>query len=234
MMSSTTFVNVLLVYVAFLGINVLWWAQNDVFVHSFACKDEYSCTFQSITEVNGEVQCDGYHSCYRATLIQGINESLVYCRGSYSCYKADTIIAISSDFYCRGLFSCAMVDSIYHRNGLIRCDGEMSCFDSNIYVTDSTMSCNGDHSCADSTIIGGDNIQLRGQMSGHNTVFYSNNSLVSYHFFGVSSGNGAKILCNDNFECYVYCYTNACNNLTLICNTSTEEVKMIFLEISTF
>ena len=121
---------------------------------------------------------------------------------------------------CYGLYSCAFVDNIYVINGYVDCYAELSCFRSTITFLDSDdhFYCYGDRSCAQATMYNYWYVYVTGHLAAQNATFYSMATNVNYFFRGVSSGNGAEIICQSGDNCNVNCFTNACNNLTLTCN----------------
>ena len=192
-------------------------------VKSAYCLDAYECAFDSISETGTTgLNCFGYYSCGRATLLESPGQSPIYCFGSYSCYKARVIqhtsLAYSRYITCYSLYSCAMVNHIYNENGPVVCYGELSCFQSKIFVIQDNLSCAGVRSCAQIVAVTNNNNWFGGYLSAQNATFYSNNSFVNYYFRGSKSGYDATIICNNNHTCNIECNTDACNNLKLKCN----------------
>ena len=54
------------------------------------CHEAYECSLQSITS-QGDIECNGYHSCAKAIEISSNSDTQINCYGSFSCYKAKII-----------------------------------------------------------------------------------------------------------------------------------------------
>lgn len=191
------------------------------------CSDAYSCALSTLTSTT--VDCYGYYSCTQAQV--GFGNSITYanCHGSFSCYEAGLLqqeLNNGGSAECFGLYSCALCASIVTRGVL--CRGELSCYQSIIMQSSSTH-CNGDKSCMNANItnyLGNNNNAYNymfGYLSGYGASFdgiYGDNFNYWYtYFYGMNSGNDARITCQDGVtRCYVYCLGNACNNLTLACS----------------
>ena len=98
--------------------------------YALSCDDAFECERQVIFTSN--VDCDGYFSCYKATIQAS---SSLDCYGGYSCYQAQAITYSGiSSVECFGLMSCAQISNIYgSTNSDILCYGELSCMGSGIY-----------------------------------------------------------------------------------------------------
>ena len=202
------------------------------------CYSENECVSENIFVSGGTwARCYGYNSCLKAT-ITAIDGSPTFCFGSYSCYQATKIWHINTtgvtgsnmnSISCRGLYSCANVNSIYQEFGNIDCLAEFACFQSGITIGNGVLNCKSDRGCSSSFIISNHddtNIYLDGHLSGYNTTFTSNYN-VSYYFRGTQSGKNATIFCGDGNKCYIECWGNACDEITLLCN-STNDNRCIF------
>ena len=222
--------------IGFLMIN--WINCIKIFANaSTYCDNAESCAMSSISESGTDaIYCFGRYSCGEATLIS-TDQGGIYCSGSYSCYKASIIQRTTTTQFgwinCDGLFSCAYVEYISTGNSYLDCHGELSCYNSIIYVEDfdKSLTCLGVRSCANSIIYNEYRVSFSGYYSGYNSTLYSNGgsggSDIYFYFYGVYSGLNANIICSDDDTCYIYCYGNGCNNITIIC----ENVGMCTLTI---
>ena len=188
------------------------------------CFDAYSCAFSSISDnSSNSIECDGFYSCYSASLIQSTYSGNIGCVGSYSCFNASSIEHTNTfnagSIECGGLYSCAFVNNIYNMYGTISCDGELSCTNSNISImSNNFLWCNGDRSCAN-TLIKSDEESVHffyGHLSAYNSILYGNGHLVTYYFYGTMSGYNTSIICDIGSTCVIVCYSNACSNIKLL------------------
>ena len=196
--------------------------------------DEYGCYPNcSISAYNELILCDGYKSCFNASLIESRGSEDVKCRGSFACAHAASInIYITGDnFYCDGLFSCAFVDNIYVSTRGMYCYGEKSCYSSNIILNETGLNnniyCDASEGVSNSIIYGIKNIYLRGYGCGINSVFHSVISdnitaIPLFVFAALFSGYNGTIYCRNNGECEINCHSNGCTNLQLFCGNNSD------------
>ena len=156
----------------------------------------------------------------------------IYCHGSYSCYNCDSIKSSSTidwnGIACYGLFSCSNVSYLLQAYGNILCLGEKSCFGSEIAHTSERVEdgiyCHAFMSCSNTRIFTQNTIYVGGFLGASNSIIYTTGDAI-LNFIGVSSGLNTKIICHSGTTCTLYCWSNACNNLTIECDeTCTIEV----------
>ena len=109
----------------------------------------------------------------------------------------------------------------------IRCYAERSCFGSTIYTIpdgNHLLQCHGTESCSEATIYGnGTTALFGGYLAANNALLidvtpFDTSQFSYFDFNGVSSGNGATVICGiNNKTCFITCHSNACNNMTLLC-----------------
>ena len=186
-----------------------------------ACHEESSCLADSISTSTADVQCYGYLSCSEASILTSDPFADVDCDGSYSCYKATQLTMW--DLNCGGLLACAFIDSIFARRN-IYCYGEGSCYGSRLYAS-SYVQCKGVNSCAETIIYAEFVVYGYGYSSLRNSQMISNSTTTYYRFFGLQSGKGATVTCNIGHTCYISCYSNACNELSLSGNGINVDCK---------
>ena len=191
---------------------------------SIECYQAKSCASQDLYLSSSSyfnppyIKCYGYQSCIDDTAIEVQSYPEIFCDGSYSCYNAAEITHSSADSktYCYGLLSCA---NVIDMEGETYCSGDQSCKDSKI-TTDYYTYCNGDRSCSGTQIVVAEEVNFKGAYSGLNALIYNDGGYHSFNFFGYNSGYNATFIYNSYVE--VYCYGNACNNLTLTCQTGAQ------------
>ena len=190
--------------------------QDDAF---YDCSDALDCVNTSMIGAV-DIDCSGYKSCFKAAM--EVEGGSIDCSGSYSCFNAAQIVQIDENDYgfidCRGLMSCAEVSNLSNFYGNIFCHGELSCFKSIIYSKYNTV-CEGDRSCAESIITDSYQVDGKGAYSLYNATMYSKHGESYYNFGGSYSGYNAQIICLNGLNCSINvdCYSNGCNNLSIIC-----------------
>ena len=180
---------------------------------------------------NANIECYGYRSCERASLIESSN-SLINCGGSHSCYKANKIESINGDIECLGLSSCSNTGLIMNENGAIKCWADQACANSKIVTdtgtSDHNLGCSGENSCMNAKIIvRGSTATLSGHLAAQNAILYGNASLTKLNrtsvfvFQGFESGLNATIICNaeNNNTCKLKCFGRSCHNVTVECTS---------------
>ena len=199
-----------------------------LFIDAKFCPDAFSCASQNISEINSSIECYGSSSCTKAPLIESKTQGWIQCYGSFSCYKASIIqhtdtgsTSYPRGIFCYGLYSCSMVDYLYQKTGDVYCDGERACYQSNIIIIAGNFVCYSERGCSDAIITGGSFNFLYGHLAAENTIFNTNSDVATYYFYGTSSGKNSTVICGDGHTCYIECYNNACNELTLRCNNIT-------------
>ena len=210
---------------------LLYSSALSLFHHSCKgelCSTAFGCAETSITEASGSgnenIQCFGYGSCWKAISLTNAGEFGIQCHGSYSCYSATEIQRTSSGdekhIFCYGLLSCAYANTISNINGDIYCGAALSCIGATIYVddTDDSLYCYGIKSCAESTIHVSNIAALYGYLAAQDATLYSDVSGVTFRFWGKESGRDATVICGNGHTCYIDCYSDGCNDLTLICS----------------
>ena len=173
-----------------------------------ACDENSSCLGRNISSNAWFVDCYGYLSCSQAS----ISSTYVDCSGSYSCYKASHMTMQRSPS-CYGLLACGFINSISVLSQPLYCHGERSCYSSTI--DGFIVLCRGSHSCAETTMHLAYYMYIDGYLSVKNAQLISSATTTYYIFRGVESGKGATVMCNSGHNCFITCYLNACNDLTL-------------------
>ena len=182
------------------------------------CHDTQDCISGDVNGGLSSVECWGYRSCLSANAITSV--SSIECYGSYSCNKATEIESIGdNDIECAGLMSCAEVDSIIVNSRSLVCSGEQSCSYSNIILlgSDGNLNCYASQSCSNSIITSRNTNTFYGGLAALNSIFYSNDSSVTYWFHGAYSGYNATIYCGIGHTCSIFCAGTGCINLNAIC-----------------
>ena len=195
-------------------------------VASKSCYNAYSCAYQNISVNDGTtLQCWGFASCSNSKSITTSNGSYLSCAGSYACYNTEKIRVNSDYIYpyavaCDSLFSCANITRFFIQDPVLHCYGELSCAYSNITQASPTqgVQCFGGRSCVGAKIsipssTGG--FQIKGHLAGYNAILQAS----KFYFYGRDSGLNSTIICKKGQTCTVACYSNACHNMVLICET---------------
>lgn len=193
------------------------------------CYTLNACSATIVSSNDSLIQCYGYKSCFNATSINAIQNSHINCHGSFSCTNSTSIRQFDKfeDIYCYGKHSCANVGDIYNEYGGILCGGETSCTNSKLTAEIEqdirNIECGGDRSCSHTNITNGYPIHFGGYLSGLNSSIYNPVTQLTrsyyylYDFSGASSGQGARIYCDNASICDITCYGNSCTGLTLSC-----------------
>ena len=193
-------------------------------INGYECNDAYSCAVSTLS-LSVNLLCNGYYSCFNSPSLYASWPDDIYCDGSLSCQISDSISAAYAN--CNAFLSCAGVDSLTGAYAWVCCGGESSCSQS-IISTGANINCHGIFSCSLSEInhhIYPAGSQYRVNANGALSLYNSDvNSASSGSYFRVSlygaySGYGSTMDCSvDSNICYIYCYGEGCNNITLVEN----------------
>lgn len=165
----------------------------------------------------GTTLCWGYRSCDSTAITRTNAYGTIRCNALYSCF--DSPILDGQYVSCLALMSCAY--STQEATASIACYGEKSCLNSVIDqdTASCVLYCLGSHSCMRSVIYLIREVHFEALYSGSHSIIYSTrNGDVYVEFYGAWSGYDTTLVCNTGDTCYVDCYGNNCNGLTLNAN----------------
>ena len=179
------------------------------------CSNEYECASLSLND--DQIYCRGFASCiYAQTIVS--STSGIRSLASYSSYGAASVIS-GADSACYGDSSCANI-SHFETKYETYCHGYRSCVSSTISRTSSTNSYSdiyfyGDESGAFTrlNLNQNTNIFANGRLSMYNSHInmYKSSRLWTH---GVASLSGAKLYCEFEETCEIYCYDYGCYNVS--------------------
>lgn len=189
--------------------------------NSIECKISHECANQpNITEASTtHIACKGSFSCANVSTIQGNGNIL--CYGGHSCFNADKIseLSTSSDYFlrCYGYYSCGNVKLIESTQN-VKCEATLACTNSVINITNGARIFGfGERSCENTTVYCNHVFYMYAHFAARNATFISTDDSVTFDCQGRSSCTGATIICGTGHRCYLYCYGNSCEGLTLRC-----------------
>ena len=212
---------------------------------SASCNEKESCVNLDLSlnysSQNNYFSCSGDRSCMKAQKIS-IQGGRLDCSGSYSCYDTKYMYyttntpGYSTRMECSGLHSCSNINHAVYKNVSLLCHGSLSCFNNSIQQSSLFVSCAGYKSCSNSKWMVTNSsdsdsytYDFSGYASASNTNFYVDKFLsrheISFFFRGSDSAYNSTIFAQDDTDdnkakIKIYCYGNACNKLTLMCDTS--------------
>lgn len=173
------------------------------------------------------VLCYDYKSCQESNITNENGNTL--CFGGYSCYNASRLEVIDNvgNIECHGLFACAYSSKIKSYYQKIYCVGENSCYKSTMFqnTTSDTIYCLGFGSCRESAIYLSTQIHFWGHYSGQNSIIQSEENETTVYFYDKTSGAGTNVTCNLGHTCYIECFYNGCDDVTLIENGGTFDIN---------
>ena len=191
----------------------------------FKCKNAYEC-YDTTINVSESIFCRGGFSCAQSSIsmvVQTGTGVALGCYGSYSCYNAKKIQMDGNNqkdifIECMGLYSCSNIKNIYALDANIDCMGELSCFGS-ILTTETSLTCDGGRSCMNMIVNLEKNeakseVSVSSYLGALNATFNVGDSAsVDFTFSGVYSATNVTILCGEDANCNIACYSNACNQI---------------------
>ena len=201
------------------------------------CSDAFSCAFTPIipTENSDTITCFGYKSCFESPRILGLSGG-VACDGSHSCTNTRLMMINGSKLDCNGFKSCSSINNLKITNSRCFCVGDQSCYNTKIFIggninSKSRLRCLGMLSCANSIITLSSpnaNVAVQGYLAAFNTTFISQND-TKFSFTGHNAGYSI-IICSTVATCSIYCHSDGCNNITLLCDNSDVNVCTWYIE----
>ena len=201
------------------------------------CSNYRSCTDKSL--YNYSISCLGYESCQSSWLY---SNAYMSCHGSASCI--DTSEVRGEDDWCFGYFACAYSTNLTATIEIL-CSAPFSCIYANnaritmdvtpqVFLSGSMSFIHSHFKSPNSYVFArGQNTRsikmyIRGAFATYGSTIESNGNDLVIYAQGYYSAFGAVINCTAGVQdnCYVYCYGNACVNLTLICPEETTATKI--------
>lgn len=197
-------------------------AQFDI------CWEEYEC--QNLTFINNGIECNGYKSCQKNSLIKNDDES--HFDAAWSSYDTDKII--TTFILCGGSHACENVNNITitPSDGNAECSGVNSCVNAYFHQIPDELICFAASSCKNATINNVRKVEFYGQYSGIGALVNADSSSwtatnVWIGSFGYYSGYNATAYCWSGQDCIIDCEGNGCLGLTVICENGNDHCTVI-------
>eukprot|EP01084_Bolivina_argentea_P265501 450059_1 len=186
------------------------------------CTTPYECN--TSINITGTLGSNGYKSAIGSI---DITANSVQCSGSFSCSNISSISA--KQVQCQGANSCTdikRIDVMDASKTNIWCTGSNSCQETNFNssITADEIECSGFLSCANSQISEILSVIATGAYSLVNATIYSTQS-QEVQLDGDMSGYGAKIYCQSDHSCTIYCSNNGCKKFQCFGNCTVLNVS---------
>eukprot|EP01084_Bolivina_argentea_P311778 539720_1 len=193
---------------------------NSIYAIDIYCNNKFQCIGQINNNSNDWVHARGYKSLFQST---SSITSYSYCSGSLSCkYTPQTVTNV---IYCDALHSCSKATieatTVFGRGSNSLTNANISC---SAKYSSPNCYCYGDKSCANSTILvsGSCSLKAYGALSLVGATINVVNGSLYAQLYAYYAAYQSFIYCQNGTICKIYCYGNACDGLSLICDSTAQ------------
>ena len=195
------------------SINYNYTSSNDN--NNLKCSDSWQCENDLIINKNN-VCCHGVDSCLNASIISFNN---LFCDSSGGCnFITANATNTNGDIYLRGRRTAQHEGTIISNFGSMMIGTSRGVANDGSVFNGVNLVILGYFGVYESTITGVSNIYAAGSGALYSTTINSGGiGEMNIYFLGYESGSGARITCNGDDVCNIYCLTDdACDEISVL------------------